>query len=263
MKLHLALLLSTSLATAVSNAADTQPHTLLQATGVLAQFAVLEEWVVSSSQDHAKRCGSTPPLTTVPGFNAESITFDAVNSLNRQSKLNKSAWEAVAIWFESPLAIKIHKAEQTSIGSDAQQYFADLRDDQITLQRLENIVVNTRTIDFISIVGAETEYAGLLHSGCIAKAAHTADEQKNPEEVMAEIIRSDTTTAKMIEPDIILELGYLLRNLTEAELTAYESFTNSTAAKAFYTGVINSVTTSLQLASNRINLQHSSSKLNF
>ena len=67
----------------------------------------------------------------------------------------------------------------------------------------------------------------------------------------------------MIEPEIILELGYLLRNLTDAELTAYESFTNSTVAKTFYTGVINSVTTSLQLASNRISLQNSRSELNF
>ena len=85
---------------------------VLQTTGITPQVQLLEELVLQSATTNSHRCGTKPPSPTIPSFSAESIIFDTLNGFQRADTLNVSELQR---WFSSPLADKIHQAEQTSI----------------------------------------------------------------------------------------------------------------------------------------------------
>ena len=235
---------------------------VLQTTGITKQIQLLEELVIQSAGTNANRCGATPPLSTIPSFSTESIVFDTLNGFQQTDDLDVSS---LLKWFKSPLADKIHKAEQTSINYEQ---FLDsvpaIKQNEHRFQTIKNIINNTKTIEFIVTVGTEIEYAGLLHSGCIAKAEIISPGNKNPERLLANVTRSDKAlTAGLISNDITLELAYLLRNLTDEELKSYEEFTASKNSQRFYNTLIKSVEKSFGLASDRIDLQESYSAVDF
>ena len=235
---------------------------VLQTTGITPQVQLLEELVLQSATTNSHRCGTKPPSPTIPSFSAESIIFDTLNGFQRADTLNVSELQR---WFSSPLADKIHQAEQTSI--DREQFINSLpaiKQDERRLQSIKNIISNTKTIEFIVTLGTEIEYAGILHSGCIAKAELLSSGSKNPERLLAEATRSDKElTGVLIGTEITFELAYLLRGLSDDELKRYESFTASDNAQQFYPRLIESVEKSFGLASDRITLQESYSAIDF
>jgi len=235
---------------------------VLQTTGITPQIQLLEELVIQSAGTNANRCGATQPLSTIPSFSTESIVFDTLNGFQQTDNLDISS---LLKWFKSPLADKIHQAEKTTIDYDQFINSVDaIKKDERRLQTVKNIISNTKTMEFIATVGTEIEYAGLLHSGCIAKAELNSSGNRNPERLLAEATRSDKEISiALLKTEITLELAYLLRSLTNDELKNYENFTASDNAQRFYTTLIKSIEKSFGLASDRIELQESYSAVDF
>jgi len=235
---------------------------VLQTTGIIPQIVLLEELVADSAKTHATRCGASDPHLSIPSFSTESVVFDTVSNFGDMKNLDV---DALLQWYSLPLANKIHQAEQTSI--DTEQFYAAvpaIKQNHSRLQSIKNIIDNTGTIEFIVTIGTEIEYGGLLHSGCIAKAELLTPGKKNREQHLANATRSDQgLTAAILQTEITLELAYLLRNLSEEELSRYETFTASNNAQTFYTTLIDSLEKSFRLASDRINFQNNVSALDF
>lgn len=248
-----ALLLVNALfaAAGTATASSSELRKVLQITGITPQIHQLEGLVADAARSNAARCGIAPPGNSIPSFSAESIIFDTVSHFNHPDSLDISS---LLTWFDSPLAKKIHKAELSDVPrKEFVNYVKQIKRNPQRLQRIENIVSNTRTVEYIVTVGTEIEYAGILHSGCIANQELKTPGKKNRERQLADVTRSDKElTAKLIGTDITLELAYLLRNLTSSELREYEAFTASPNAGMFYPTLITAVEQSYGLASDRI-----------
>ncbi len=259
----LSLLLSATLNQGHAAAVPIDTLDLLRVTGVLPQIAILKDLVIDSSLANASRCDTMPPTAPLPSFSADSITHDTLQNFDL---LNASEMELITEWFQSRLAQKIHEAEQSDLDSHGvSQYIQVLRENPSRFQTVKRIVKNTRTTAFMGIIGSEVEYAGMLHSGCIAKAQlTTAPGNRNPEQSLANASRDDKTlTALLLSEDITIDLAYLLRNLTDSELNRYAEFTESAAAQSFYKNLIAAIGKSMTLASDRIQTDQTHSAFDF
>ncbi len=259
----LCLLFATAVtqAQAAERSADTLE--LLHATGVTQQIAALQALVTESSLGNATRCGSKPPSTHIPSFSAESVIHDTLQNFDH---IEAPEMNLIVKWFQSPLAQRIHEAEQRDLDPlGVSRYIPFLRENPTRFEMTQRIVRNTRTMDFVITIGSEVEYAGLLHSGCIAKAQpSTPPGSINPEQALADTNRGDNTlTALLMAEDITIDLAYLLRHLTDSEIKQYAEFTESTAAQSFYKSLITAIEKSVMLASDRIQPDRTHSALDF
>lgn len=229
---------------------------LLQQTGVTQQVESLQNLVVESSDSNAIRCNSEPAPRTIPGYNPDSIIFDITSELSRDQSMPLASVED---WYRSELGDKIRAAEKTSIDFELFSNFihTDRFKDATRTSLIQSIVKHTRTSEFVATIGTEIEYAGIVHSGCITKAASTGS--ANREKILADVTRNDKTlTAILLQADIMAETAYLLRTLTAAELREYAQFTSSVEARLFYTKLIDAIHHSLTQAGNRVSFTNNS-----
>ncbi len=236
---------------------------LLESTGVVKQIESLKEFVIQSSQSNVERCGVSPaPGTALPSFNHDSILYDTLRFFD---PIDPADMGTLLDWYQNPLALSIHNAEQGNYDPDEAVNYQSvflLQPDRVN--NIKRIINNTRTNDFIRIIGTEIEYAGILHSDCIDKAQSTlSDGQLNPERVRANLTRDDKITAQLMANSIIADLGYLLRDLSDSELERYADFTSSAPAKVFYNSLINALDQSIKLASDRIDYQETLGSFEF
>jgi len=212
----------------------------------------LQGLVADSSYANATRCGSDPVDKELPSFSAQSIIFDIESAFIR---LSPSSHEPLYDWYRSPLAEKIRSAEKSIIDYNSLENFlkTTLYKDSTRYKLIQEIMQNTQTSEFVATLGAEIEYAGIVHSGCIVKA--TKPGQANREQMLADFTRNDKDLhAKLFIADITAETAYLFRSLTTDELAQYAAFTSEEHARQFYQNLIAAVQHGLKLAGDRISL---------
>ena len=248
---------TSGLAASADTAKDTNSVSeLLKKLGVIEQIHSVETLVLESGTEHSERCAVSKTAQgqipgQIPGYSAESMVFDMLQGME---PLNKVDMKPIHRWYNSPLAKKIHTAEmQPANYSVAKQYVSVLKTEPHRHELVKRIVHNTRTTQYVAIIGTEIEYAGILHSGCIDKAQQSIPEgsnKTNPEKTLADITRNDKKlTALLLESDITLELAYKLRDFTLTELAQYEYFTASDEATQFYATLTDALHRSFRLAS--------------
>lgn len=231
---------------------------LLELTGVTTQMQSVRDLVTESASAHAARCDSVPISSSLPGFNSESVVFDIKSIFDRQ---NTARIEPIMDWYQSPLAEKIRTAEKSTVEpADIDRFLqTSIYKDDVRAALLKNIIDSTRVPEFVATLGTEIEYAGIVHSGCIEKAAVSG--KPNREQILANITRNDKElTAALLYTDIADETAYYFRNLTTAELAQYANFTSSENAQLFYSNLISAVQGSLTLAGDRTSMMQNSSQ---
>jgi len=250
------VLLASATAGATYNASI---DTLLDLTGMTVQMQSMKDLVTESSGVHAARCDSIPTSNDLPGFSAESILFDITSIFERQNAVHI---EAIFNWYRSPLAEKIRVAEKSTVE------FTDLHNfqktviykDDVRRALIEKIVNNTHTPEFVATLGTEVEYAGIVHSGCIEKAAVSG--KPNREQILADFTRNDKElTAALLHTGIAEETAYYFRDLTTDELTRYANFTSTENARLFYRNLVSAVRASLTLAGDRTSIAQKNNQI--
>ncbi len=230
----------------------------------------LKDLVKESSHANAARCGSQQISRDLPSFSAHSIIVDIKSEFNRLSPTSPDLksddpsfpestflvppyLEPIVQWYQSPLAKKIRIAEKQIVEHSSIKIFQQtaLYKDPIRDQLIEKVVRNTYTAEFVATLGTEIEYTGIVHSGCIQKAAKPG--KANREQMLADFTRNDKDLAtRLLLPDIKVETAYLFRNLSTDELARYESFTSGKNARRFYQNLITAVQHGLKLAADRV-----------
>jgi len=231
---------------------------LLNKTGITQQVQSLKDLITESSNANAIRCSSQPHDQQLPSFNAQSIIVDIELIF---AQINSTSLAPIYSWYQSPVAEKISIAEKQIVEN------ANLRDflqtarykDPTRKTYIQNIVRNTYTAEFVATLATEIEYAGIVHSGCIEKAAVSG--KANREQMLADITRNDKDlTATLLMSDITAETAYLFRNLSTDELSLYETYTSSDNARQFYQNLIDAVQQALKLAGDGISLTQNNSQ---
>ena len=223
---------------------------LFERTGITTQMYFLQEMVDENSQTHASRCGSIRNGDDIPGFNAESVIFDTLNTFNKN---HTRSLEPIEKWYQSELAKKIKAAESEPIDEPLLNSFLQSPgyQNQERKKLISSIVDALQVPGFVAIVGTEVEYAGILHSGCINQAETPSEARR--EQLLADISRDDKNlTATLLRASIVLDTAYLFRNLSTEELARYEAFTSSEVGQFFYSNLINATQESLKNASDRL-----------
>jgi hypothetical protein len=231
--------------------------TLLQMTGLQQQLPEIRRLFLQAQNRHIHRCGLQPADAADqearqdgPGrpYTAEALQ----QRLNRQLqlRLQADAVRQMVDWYNSPIGQRVRHSEKKVRSAEAFEQFDTTREAPARAAHIATIEQHTRANRLGTVVGVETEYGGLIFSGCIefdpqSARAHSAASRINRS--LAKAIRSDQKSyEKIFYADTLTGIAFSLQDLDNTELRRYADFVKSPAMSQVFASLVAAVTDTLR-----------------
>ena len=255
---------------------------LLNVTGIAAHIPAISTIVEQTRDGHAIRCGTE-------ATSHQSVRSYQPQYLYRQlhrtllNNVQAERLEPVLHWYNSDVGKRVVDSEKRARPDSSFEAALTLArqspDWTRRISLIKEIERHTGANRLGAITGVESEYGGLMLSGCIesskkqhslpidrpnkngsvntdtsaGKSADTSaatDNRVNPESVMAQMLRDDKPFyEQLFYQDTLNGMIFSLQDLSLTDLTQYAEFTASTDARHVYTTLVDSIDQTLQIAS--------------
>ena len=257
-----------------------QITTLLKKTGITAYLPDIYAVVEQSRDRHILRCGIGPDSSRrVNSYKPVNLYAQLHRSLRKN--LQADHLKVVLNWYDSNVGKLVVDSEKRPRPEESFESVLTLAmqapDWNKRLLLLKQIERHTNANRLNAITGTESEYGGLVLSGCIEShdrkhslmtdqpkssgnnppnrdgglnTPAATDDSTNPESVMAQTIRNDKPFyEKLFYKDTMESMIFSLQDLKLTDLTQYAEFTASAAAHHVYKTLVDSIDHTLQAAS--------------
>lgn len=187
----------------------------VQASGTSSMLQQFPADILSATERHATRCGSSASTRQPDAARLYQVVIDRL-----QQKTPEPVARNLVDWYESPTGRKVLKLEKQQIDDDAFQQFSV---QESRADRVQQIYDNTVTGRGIAKIAVELDYAGWSLSGCKQQAESSGDLQKmNQEMVHGQGIKKKMSKLEAIlREDMLDSLAYQFSSLSERELSEY------------------------------------------
>lgn len=257
---------STALSPHPSIASSQQLATLLNVTGITNHLPAIHMLVEEARARHIRRCSAEPASGREPhSYKSQNLQKLLTGTLRKNMLPEHLA--PVLRWYESDTGRRVVRSEQRTRATASFENALTLAQQSSNWGNRRPLIVkiesHTNANKLGVVTGIETEYAGLVLSGCIETYAKqlalatTTDYPDNPsgartnrESLMAQIIRGESSLAERLHyPDTLDGMTFSLQDVSDDELAEYAEFVASPAAHHVYSVLVDAMEQTLQRAS--------------
>lgn len=229
-----------------------QVDTLLQMTGLQQQLPEIRRLFLRAQNRHIQRCGLQEADTadqeaTQDGLSRPYTAAALQLRLNSelQLRLQADVVRQMLDWYDSPIGRRVRHSEKKMRSAEAFEQFDATRQAPARAAHIATIEQHTRANRLGTVVGIETEYGGLIFSGCIdfdpqSVQTHSAASRFNRS--LANAIRSDQQSyEKIFHADTLTGIAFSLQDLDDTDLQHYADFVKSPAMSQVFASLVSAV----------------------
>lgn len=236
--------------------------TLLQMTGLQQQLPEIRRLFLRAHNRHAQRCGLQPADTAnqeaLPHKAGRPYTPAALQKrLNSelQLRLQADTVRQMLDWYDSPIGRRVRHSEKKVRSAEAFEQFDGTREASARSAYIATIEQHTRANRLGTVVGVETEYGGLIFSGCIDFDPQPVNAQSAASRInrsLAKAIRSDQKSyEKIFYADTLTGIAFSLQDLDNTDLRHYADFVKSPAMSQVFASLVAAVEDTLREEADR------------